>query len=144
MPDNAAPGADDELHEILHGEYACTRSWEAWQYGTMTEADFTPMGETEIVADLIAWRDAAVASVKADLAEAREGLNALGNRARRAELQRDRWRNAFEALHARLLRDLPGDASELPPPDDEYWVRTLDDLLTFAAETASATEKQGD
>jgi hypothetical protein len=55
----------------------------------------------------------------------------------------DRWRNAFEALHARLLRDLPGDASELPPPEDEYWARTLDDLLTFAAETARAAEKQG-
>jgi len=52
----------------------------------------------------------------------------------------DRWRTAFEALHARLLRDLPGDASELPPPDDEYWARTLDDLLTFAAETALAAE----
>lgn len=56
----------------------------------------------------------------------------------------DRWRTAFEALHARLLRDLPGDASELPPPDDEYWATALDDLLTFAAETAHATETRGD
>jgi|GEM_PF-4408180 len=53
----------------------------------------------------------------------------------------DRWRNAFEALHARLLRDLPGDASELPPPGDEYWARTLDELLTFAAETALTAER---
>jgi hypothetical protein len=53
----------------------------------------------------------------------------------------ERWRDAFEALHARLLRDLPGDASELPPPGDEYWARALDDLLTFAAETAHAAER---
>lgn len=53
-------GTDDQLHELLRTEYACTRSWEAWQYGTMTQADFTPMGETEIVGDLLAWRDAAV------------------------------------------------------------------------------------
>lgn len=51
-----------------------------------------------------------------------------------------RYREAFEALHARLLRDLPGDASELPPPGDECWARALDDLLTFAAETAHAAE----
>lgn len=52
----------------------------------------------------------------------------------------DRWRDAFESLHARLLRDLPGDASELPPPDDEYWARQLDELLTFAAQLAHETE----
>lgn len=54
-------GTDNQIHDLLYGEYACTRSWEAWQYGTMTEADFTPMGETEIVGDLLAWRDAALA-----------------------------------------------------------------------------------
>lgn len=58
-------GTDDQLHELLHGEYACTRSWEAWRYNTMTEADFTPMGETEIVGDLLAWRDAAVKAADA-------------------------------------------------------------------------------
>lgn len=56
-----AHGADSELDEILGLAYACTRAWEAWQYGTMTEEDFTPAAETEIRDDLIAWRDAAVA-----------------------------------------------------------------------------------
>lgn len=48
--------------------------------------------------------------------------------------ERDRWRAAFEALHARILRDLPGDASELPQPDDEFWARQLDELVQFADE----------
>ncbi len=71
MTDWTPTGTDDQLHEILHGEYACTRDWSAWQYGTMTEADFTPMGETEIASDLLAWRDAAV---KAERAVREEGL----------------------------------------------------------------------
>lgn len=53
---------------------------------------------------------------------------------------RDRWRAAFESLHARILRDLPGDASELPQPDDPYWARTLDDLVRFAGECNPETE----
>lgn len=70
--------------------------------------------------------------------------DARGREIDRLAADRDRWHTAFEDLHARLLRDLPGDASELPPPGDEHWARTLDDLLTFAAETALAAEKQGD
>ena len=65
------------------------------------------------------------------------------------------WRAAFEQLHARLLRDLPGDASELPPPDDEFWAEQLDNLALFSAElyeranrpgpgpVPAATDKQG-
>lgn len=60
MTDFAPTGSDNDLETILHGEYACTRSWEAWQVGTMTQDDFTPMLETEIVGDLLNWRDAAV------------------------------------------------------------------------------------
>ncbi len=60
MTDFAPTGSDNDLEAILHGEYACTRSWDAWQVGTMTQDDFTPMLETEIVGGLLAWRDAAV------------------------------------------------------------------------------------
>lgn len=63
-------GTEENLHEILRSEYACTRHWSAWQYGTMTQEDFTPMGETEIVGDLIAWRDAAVACALAQVEDA--------------------------------------------------------------------------
>lgn len=52
----------------------------------------------------------------------------------------DRWRSAFEALHARLLRDLPGDASELPQPDEKFWADNLDRLLTYADELYQQTE----
>jgi hypothetical protein len=60
MTDWTPAGTDADLDTILGGEYACTRVWEAWQVGTMTQDDFTPMAETEIVGDLLAWRDAAV------------------------------------------------------------------------------------
>lgn len=56
------------------------------------------------------------------------------------EAERDRWRAAFEALHARLQRDLPGDGSELPPPDDAFWAAQLDGLATFAAGLYRETE----
>ena len=51
-----------------------------------------------------------------------------------------RWQEAFEALHARLLRDLPGDGSELPQPDDEFWAAQLDGLVTYAGELYRETE----
>ena len=52
----------------------------------------------------------------------------------------ERWRSAFEALHARLLRDLPGDGSELAPPDDAFWAAQLDGLVTYAAELYQQAE----
>jgi len=55
-------GADAELDSILDSTYVCTRVWEAWQYKTMAEDDFIPAAEADVRADLIAWRDAAVAA----------------------------------------------------------------------------------
>lgn len=52
----------------------------------------------------------------------------------------DRAEDALERLHARILRDLPGDASELPPPADQWWARQLDGLVTFAGELALQAE----
>jgi hypothetical protein len=37
------------LSSWLNGEYYCTRVWEAWSYGTMTEEDFVPIDVDEIV-----------------------------------------------------------------------------------------------
>jgi hypothetical protein len=62
MPAKTYTGTDTELDYILGDTYACTRVWEAWQVGTMTEDDFQAVTETEIAGDLIAWRDAAVAA----------------------------------------------------------------------------------
>jgi hypothetical protein len=56
----AGSGDDGELDGILGDVYACTRSWEAWELGTMTEEDFEEAGHSPVVDDLIAWRDAAV------------------------------------------------------------------------------------
>lgn len=48
---------DDELRgqiEIhLKGDYACTRVWEAWEVGTMTQDDFIPLEETERVDEIL-------------------------------------------------------------------------------------------
>lgn len=49
---------DSELDEkvrnlIYDGDYACTRVWEAWQVGTMTEDDFVPLDETERVDEIV-------------------------------------------------------------------------------------------
>ena len=38
---------DERIRYFLQDNYACTRVWEAWSYGTMTEDDFTPMEEDE-------------------------------------------------------------------------------------------------
>lgn len=48
----------DALREIVishfrGGDYACTRAWEAWQYGTMTQDDFIPLEETERVDEMV-------------------------------------------------------------------------------------------
>lgn len=66
-----AEGGDDALDSILDGYYWCGRVWEGWQVGTMTEDDFSPAGEEGIVADLIAWRNAAVAKAIEELRQAR-------------------------------------------------------------------------
>jgi hypothetical protein len=50
-----------------------------------------------------------------------------------------KWRGAYECLHARLLRDLPGDGSELPQPDDPFWAAQLDALAAYAGELYRAT-----
>lgn len=42
----------DEIAELLSDDYACTRAWEAWQYGTMTQDDFVPLADTVRVDEL--------------------------------------------------------------------------------------------
>lgn len=45
----------DIAKDILQDFYCCTRVWEAWNYGTMTEGDFTLcVGDKDIVFDTIA------------------------------------------------------------------------------------------
>jgi hypothetical protein len=56
-------GTDEELPGLLTDVFACNRVWSAWEIGTMTAEDFTPAGTDEdVLGDLIAWRDAAVAA----------------------------------------------------------------------------------
>jgi hypothetical protein len=54
-----------------------------------------------------------------------------------------RLTNALELLHARILRDLPNDGSELPQPEDPWWATRLDGIVTYAAEVyATAIRSQ--
>ena len=45
----------DLAKDILQDHYACTRVWEAWSYGTMTQDDFVScFDDVDIVTDTIA------------------------------------------------------------------------------------------
>jgi hypothetical protein len=116
MTDWTPTGSDEQLHEIVRDEYACTRDWSAWGYGTMTEADFTPMGETEIVGDLLAWRDAAVARA---LAEAGAVHPKVHTSTRIMNyLERHGWQRVESPqrpVHASVFWSPPG-------PDEKWWV----------------------
>lgn len=50
----------DKIAELLDGDMAVTRVWEAWQVGTMTEEDFVPLEETERVDELFALFEAEI------------------------------------------------------------------------------------
>ena len=70
-----------------------------------------------------------IGPLRAILAERR----ALTARAEAAEA-------AFEHLHARVNRDFNFDAAESACPEDEYWARLMDDLVTFANDLSQALE----
>ena len=42
----------DVITRGLHDTYHCTRVWEAWNVGTMTEEDFGPVGDSDTPAEL--------------------------------------------------------------------------------------------
>ena len=42
----------DTVRDYLGDIFECTRVWEAWQVGTMTQNDFTPADETELADDI--------------------------------------------------------------------------------------------
>ena len=42
----------DTVRDYLGDIFACTRVWEAWQVGTMTQNDFTPADETELADEI--------------------------------------------------------------------------------------------
>lgn len=48
--------------------------------------------------------------------------------------------SAFDQLHARINRDFNFDAAESAAPEDEYWARLMDDLVTFANDLSHALE----
>jgi hypothetical protein len=77
IPVSEVTGTEDDLAYLLGDTYICTRVWDAWEAGTMTEEDFTPADTPDVRADLIAWRDAAVAAERQRLSA---GLNAVGDR----------------------------------------------------------------
>jgi len=66
---------------ILDGAYVCSRVWEAWWYGTMTESDFTAAGDDEdLCASLLEWRDDATAIYQEAIEQAIADLSALRER----------------------------------------------------------------
>lgn len=43
----------DAITSSLSGHYWCNRVWSAWGHGTMTEDDFSPSEDTEMVPELV-------------------------------------------------------------------------------------------
>lgn len=58
----------DIITNLLADDYACTRVWEAWYYGTMTQADFVLLSETERVDEIMsavhAWHATELAGLR--------------------------------------------------------------------------------
>ena len=42
----------DMIAEHLSGTYRCLRTWEAWNFGTMSQDDFDDVGESDTPAEL--------------------------------------------------------------------------------------------
>ncbi|MDP3139847.1 MAG: hypothetical protein Q8N17_26360 [Burkholderiaceae bacterium] len=66
VPAQVVEAMTDKIAEMLRGTYHCTRVWQAWNVGTMTEDDFEPVEESdtprevaEAIAALIAQPPAA-------------------------------------------------------------------------------------
>lgn len=84
-------GGDEELGAILTDVFACNRVWSAWSIGTMTADDFVLAAEDpDVPADLIAWRDAAVAAERDKLSRPSRAWHADW-----AEVDRDSSGNAI-------------------------------------------------
>ena len=68
----------DLIAEHLSGTYHCTRVWEAWNVGTMSQDDFEDVGESDTPAELA---DAILAPIGADALRvaAQAALTALEN-----------------------------------------------------------------
>ena len=72
----------DTVRDYLGDIFACTRVWEAWQVGTMTQNDFTPADETELADDIagaVATLYTHPASAQAPEEIERDGINSTEN-----------------------------------------------------------------
>jgi len=116
MAETTTPsGADvpdrDAFAELINshmtGVYHCTRVWEAWNYGTMSESDFIPAGESSLageIADEIL--STAVAALIAREAEQDKLIAEITNAAADAAIKH---RDIVVALAAenKALREIP-------------------------------------
>lgn len=59
----------DKIAECLHGTYHCTRVWEAWHVGTMSQDDFEPVDESETPREIAEEIVALLASTPAQPAQ---------------------------------------------------------------------------
>ena len=80
----------DTVRDNLGDIFACTRVWDAWQVGTMTQNDFTPADETDL-ADEIAESVAALYTHPAS---------------RQAVSVPQQWRDTMEELAADLESEI--------------------------------------
>ncbi len=73
--------ARELIAQTLKGNYSCGRVWEAWQVGTMTQDDFTPLEEDDdVINDLVADFEALLIKTRQEAVEEGrdEVLEAIG------------------------------------------------------------------
>lgn len=132
-------GADalnrDALAELINSHmtsvYHCTRVWEAWSYGTMSESDFKPADESslagEIADEILSTAVAALIARNAELEAERDALRHDWRQLNRS-VTAERKLN-YDALSARIaehdalagenkaLREALKSVSDLDPRD---------------------------
>lgn len=131
--DRLAEQVKDIISEHLTAIYACTRVWEAWSVGTMSEDDFVPAGETEFSDELTA---ALLAALAKEPAQAQTGGEVLWQSRMRPEWSKtwDAWKEC-SAGHA---------ADCLKTPSNGGWLYEVRQFRLVDAHTTAAGQQEGD
>jgi hypothetical protein len=114
------PEIREEIRKVLLDTYACTRVWEAWQVGTMTDDDFHPAWEDDDILDGIevavkAQVESETAAPRAEVEEAKRdkdkataAMIPLVREVLEAQAEGARLRQCFDGLAERIAASMWG------------------------------------
>ena len=136
----------DLIAEHLSGTYHCTRVWEAWNVGTMSQDDFEDVGESDTPAELA---DAILAEISTAAQPPADGaLNTIAAlRAQLAEAQRDSERLDWMIEQCAYIVSDPdccdGYWLNYARPDGTMWTQATEHETPRAAIDAAKGESNG-